>query len=186
MNSEKQWYAVYTRPKWEKKVAQMLSKRKIENFCPLNKQLRQWADRKKWVYEPLFTSYVFVYASEAEYLAVKQTEGILNFVYWLGKPAVINASEIVAIHDFLNQHHDVALEKMDVNVYDKVRIVDGPLRHREGDVLEVMHKCVKLYLPSLGYVMCAEVPKQNIEVVGRAAAFSNAMGASRQPLNRTA
>ena len=74
MHKANQWYAVYTRPRWEKKVASLLTKKKIENFCPLNKVVRQWADRKKTVYEPLFTSYVFVNTSETEMLkSDKQT-----------------------------------------------------------------------------------------------------------------
>jgi transcription antitermination factor NusG len=165
MNSDKRWHAVYTRPRWEKKVADLLSKRKIENFCPLNKVVRQWADRKKTVYEPLFSSYVFVHATEMEHLAIRQTDGILNFVYWLGQPAVIKDEEIDAIYRFLEEHDNVKLEKIHVNISDKVRIVHGPLANREGDVLEVKRKSVRVSLPSLGYDMIAEVAKSRIEVI---------------------
>ncbi len=165
MNNEKYWYAVYTRPRWEKKVSESLNKRNVENFCPLNKVVRQWADRKKTIYEPLFTSYVFVCAAEMDQLTIKKTDGILNFVYWLGKPAVIKNDEINAIKVFLEAHHDIRLEKINVNVSDKVRITDGPLMHLEGDVLEVKNKSVKVFLPSLGYAMVAEVSKSRIEMV---------------------
>ena len=165
MNSEKKWLAVYTRPRWEKKVADLLSRRKIENFCPLNKVVRQWADRKKTIYEPLFSSYVFVHAAEMEQLAIRQTDGILNFVYWLGQPAVIKDEEIKAISHFLEEHDNIQLEKINVNVSDKVRIVHGPLANREGDVLEVKKRSVRVSLPSLGYDMIAEVAKSRIEVI---------------------
>ena len=165
MALEKKWYAVYTKPRWEKKVAELLTKRRIENFCPLNKVVRQWADRKKTVLEPLFTSYVFVHASEQEHLAIKQTDGIVNLVYWLGAPAVIRDEEIEAIQDFLLDHTDVKLEKIAVNISDRVRITDGLLVHREGEVLEVKNKTVKVFLPSLGYTMVAEVAKDKIEVL---------------------
>ncbi|MEY4660481.1 MAG: hypothetical protein RLZZ42_433, partial [Bacteroidota bacterium] len=62
---KKKWFAVYTRSRCEKKVAQMLTKRGIVNYCPLNKKLRQWSDRKKYIFEPLFPSYVFVYIEES-------------------------------------------------------------------------------------------------------------------------
>jgi transcription antitermination factor NusG len=165
MITEKKWYAVYTRPRWEKKVAELLAKRKVEVFCPLNKVMRQWADRKKMVMEPLFTSYVFVRAEEAEYLTIKQTDGIINFVYWLGNPAVIKDDEIFAIKNFLSEHLNVKLEKVAINISDRVRITDGLLVHREGDVLEVKSKTVKILLPSLGYAMTAEVSKTKIEVI---------------------
>lgn len=165
MKTEKRWYAVYTKPRWEKKVADLLTRRKIDNYCPLNKAMRQWADRKKMVAEPLFTSYVFVHATEAEHLQIKQTDGIINLVYWLGSPAVIRDEEIEAIKEFLEEHINVQLEKIAINVADRVRITDGLLVHREGDVLEVKNKTVKLFLPSLGYTMIAEVCKEKIEVL---------------------
>lgn len=165
MEKKKQWYAVYTRPRWEKKVSDLLTKKKIDNYCPLNRVVRQWADRKKIVFEPLFTSYVFVYATPAEHLAIKQTDGILNFVYWLGQPAVIRDEEIDAIRQFLADYQDVQLEKTGVNVNDHVRISSGPLMWREGNVMEVKSKTVRVVLPSLGYAMVAEVEKSNVTLL---------------------
>lgn len=165
MATEKKWYAVYTKPRWEKKVAELLTKRRIENFCPLNKVVRQWADRKKTILEPLFTSYVFVNAAEAEQLTIKQTDGIISFVYWLGTPAVIKDEEIETIKNFLQEHTNVQLEKTEVNIADKVRITDGLLVHREGEVMEVKSKTLKVSLPSLGYMMIAEVSKSSVEVL---------------------
>ncbi len=165
METNKQWYAVYTRPRWEKKVASLLTKKRVENFCPLNKVVKQWADRKKIIEEPLFTSYVFVCADAAEQLAVRQTDGVLNFVYWLGKPAVIRDKEIDIIKSFLQLHKNVQLEKIDVSVNDQIRVVGGPLMMREGEIIEVKNKTVKVRLPSLGYAMYAEVEKSNVEIL---------------------
>ncbi len=165
MNSSKNWYAVYTRPKWEKKVAELLSKKRIENYCPLNKSVKQWSDRKKIVFEPLFTSYVFVYMNEADHLPVRQTEGILNFVYWLGKPAVIRNEEIDVIRNFLIENQNIKLEQIDVNLDDRVKIIGGPFMQWEGNVTEVRAKSVKVMLPSLGYALVAEVPKSRIEII---------------------
>lgn len=165
MDTNKKWYAVYTRPRWEKKVADLLTKKRVENYCPLNKVVRQWADRKKLIYEPLFTSYVFVHAVPQEHLLIKQTDGILNFVYWLGQPAVIRNDEIDAVKQFLDEYHDVQLEKIDVNMNDHVKITSGPLMSREGNVIEVRNRTVKVLLPSLGYAMTAEVEKTNVEII---------------------
>lgn len=165
MTTEKQWYAVYTRSRWEKKVSNLLNKKRIENFCPLNTVVRQWADRKKTVYEPLFTCYVFVYISEQEQLSIKQTDGILNFVHWLGKPAIIKTEEIDEVKRFLNEHENVKLEKIDVNMNDKVRITAGPLMQREGDVVQISNNTVKVHLPSLGYAIVAEIKKGDLEII---------------------
>ena len=173
MEANKKWYAVYTRPRWEKKIAEQLVKKHIESYCPLNKIVRQWADRKKLVLEPLFTSYVFVHTTPQEHLAIKQTDGILNFVYWLGQPAVIRDEEIDAVKQFLDEYHNVQLEKINVNIHDRVRISSGPLMAREGDVIEVRSKTVKVQLPTLGYALTAEVEKANVEVIQMSRSYSN-------------
>src|SRR5882757_8464671 len=163
--SGKSWYAVHTRPRWEKKVAGQLAKKRLEYYCPLNKVQRQWSDRKKIILEPLFTSYVFVRLSETEHLPVLQTDGVLSFVYWLKKPAVIRDEEIEAIRRFMNDYESVKLEKTEVNVNDRVRIIGGPLMEREGNIVEIKHKTVKVQLPSLGYTLTATIEKSNVEIL---------------------
>jgi len=161
----KKWYVVYTRPRWEKKVADLLFRKKIEYYCPLNKVHKQWSDRKKLVFEPLFTSYVFVRIDETEQLDVRLTDGVINFVYWLGKPAVIRNEEIDAIADFLNNYKAVKLEKTGVNLNDTVRIIGGPLVMQKGQVVSIKNKTVKVVLPSLGYMMHAEIETTNVEII---------------------
>ncbi|HYH16961.1 MAG TPA: UpxY family transcription antiterminator [Flavisolibacter sp.] len=158
MTPLKHWYAVYTRPRWEKKVADLLTRKEIENYCPLNKVKKQWADRKKIVYEPLFSSYVFVHVSSQELIPTKETEGVINFVHWQGKPAHIKQEEIDVIKQFLNEHESVSVERTDIiNPNDQIKIIQGPLMMREGKVLEVHHKTVKVLIPSLGFNLVAEV-----------------------------
>jgi transcription antitermination factor NusG len=162
---EENWYAVYTKPRWEKKVAELLNRQKIENYCPLNTVIRKWSDRKKKVSEPLFTSYVFVRITEGQHSQVRKTDGIVNLVYWLSKPAVIKDREIEAIREFLNEYKNVRLEKTQVNVNDMVRILRGPLTQYEGNVMSVKSNTVKVVLPSLGYLMVAEIEKTNVEII---------------------
>ena len=160
---ERLWYAVYTRPKNEKRVADLLERKSIEHYCPLHKVQKQWSDRKKVSLQPLFTSYVFVRLNGKELITVRETDGVINLVHWLSKPAVIRDEEIEAIKRFLNEHETVTLEKQKININDHVRISAGPLMMHEGRVVEIMHKTIKVSLPSLGYAMLAEVPLKNIE-----------------------
>src|SRR5206468_12120920 len=104
MDVKESWYVVYTKPRWEKKVADLLTRKGIESYCPLNKVKKQWHDRKKIISEPLFTSYVFVHISVHSHNNVLQTSGIINFVYWLGKPAVVRDDEIDTIKSFLDHY----------------------------------------------------------------------------------
>lgn len=159
------WYAVYTKPKWEKKVSELLSKKGIENYCPLNKVLKQWHDRKKWVEEPLFTSYVFVRLTKTELTEAKKTPGVINFVYWLGRPAAVRDEEIETIQQFLNEYSGVSLERTHIKVADSVQIRHGAFANQEGTVIEVLHKSIKVMLPSLGYALVAQVDKAHVEVL---------------------
>jgi len=165
MQGTKKWYAVYTRPRWEKKVSENLSKHEIENYCPINKVIRQWSDRKKMVLEPLFTSYVFVHVTEKEHTQLKKTSGVINLVYWLGKPAVIGDHEIETIKRFLSEHNNVRLEKTPIRVNDMVRVLNGPLMEHEGQITMVKNRTVKIVLPSMGYLMVAEVESANVELI---------------------
>lgn len=162
---ERNWYAIYTRSRWEKKVADLLSRKNIENFCPLNKVKKQWADRKKIVMEPLFTSYVFVRVSEMEHAQIRKTDGVINLVYWLGKPAIIRDNEIDIIHRFLGEHQNITVEKTPVNINDLVRVISGPLIEHEGHVVGIKSKTVKIILPSLGYMLSAEVETAKVEII---------------------
>lgn len=162
---KKTWYAVYTKSRCEKKVASLLAKKKVEHYCPLNRVVKQWSDRRKLVFEPLFTSYVFVKATDAEMATIRQTNDVINFVYWLGRPAVIKDIEIESMQNFLDEYSNVQLEKTVVNVSDLVRITNGPLMEMEGSIVSIQNNKVKVSLPSLGYQLTAEVKKSNVEVL---------------------
>ena len=160
------WYVLYTKSRCEKKVADLLSKRNVENYCPLNRVYRQWSDRKKMVTEPLFNSYVFIHSCEDELNTIKRlSTNIVNVVYWLGKPAIIRNEEIEQIRYFLNEYSNVTIEKQPVRMNEIVRIIKGPFRNLEGTVAEIKNNMVVLSLPTLGYNMMAEVDASNIEIL---------------------
>ena len=66
---------------------------------------------------------------------------------------------------FLGSYKEVQLEKVRIMPQDSVQIINGPLMNREGKVLEVYHKSVKVILPSLGYAMVAHLEKSSVEVI---------------------
>lgn len=158
----KKWLAVYTRPRWEKKVNQLLAEKGIESYCPLNKIRRKWSDRYKIIEEPLFKSYVFVKVSEDERKDVRLTNGAINFVYWDGKPAVIKEREIAAIRRFLDEYEYVEARQVEIKVKQRVRITNGTLMDQQGTVLDVRKKTVKVAIDSLGYILIAYIDKTKL------------------------
>ncbi len=159
------WFAVYTRPRWEKKVHSLLTAKGIESYCPLNKVRRKWSDRMKTVEEPLFKSYVFVKVTEEGRTPVRMTDGVVNFVYWNSKPAVIKEKEIQTIKKFLDEYSDVSVVKMELKPNERVLVTAGPLMDKEGKVLEVKNKVAKVVIESLGSVLIADIDKRKLIAV---------------------
>lgn len=157
--------AIYTRPRWEKKVNSILQEKGFESYCPLNKVRRKWSDRIKVVEEPLFKSYVFVKISDKERSAVRLINGTLNFVYWDGKPAVIKDREIVTIKRFLDEYENVEARPMEIKLNQRVRITNGTLMDQEGKVIDIRHKKVKVAIDSLGYILVAYIERSKLSSV---------------------
>ena len=116
----------------------------------------------KVVEEPLFKSYVFVKVDNNDRIAVRMTNGAINFVYWDGKPAVIKEKEINAIKRFLNEYENVEANPVDLKVNQRVRITNGTLMDKEGKVLDVRHKTVKVAIESLGYILVAYIERTKL------------------------
>jgi transcription antitermination factor NusG len=161
----RKWHAVYTKPRWEKKVNAMFIAKGITSYCPLNKVRRKWSDRTKLVEEPLFKSYVFVHVNEEEQSKVRMVNGVLNYVYWSGKPAVVKDSEIDIIKKFMNEYEEVESHPVKLTARQRVRIEAGLLMHQEGVVQKVMHNKVEVIIESLGYVLVATINKKNVQPV---------------------
>ena len=159
------WFAIYTKPRWEKKVNQLLTDKGVECYCPLNKVKRKWSDRTKTIEEPLFKSYVFVKVTEEERTKVRLTNGVVNFVYWNGKPAIVREKEIQTIKLFLDEHENVQVRPMDLTVQQRVLITSGTFMDRTATVLDVRKKEVKVSIDSLGYELVALIDKNKIALL---------------------
>lgn len=159
------WYAVYTKPRWEKKVAKLLDEKGVENYCPLNKVVKQWSDRKKVVMEPIFKSYVFVRVEDKDKFELKNISGILNFVYWLGKPAIVRDEDIDTIRKFLNEFGEVTVSEIDqFKVNARVRVKQGIMMNYQGLLVEVMGNKAKVRIESMGIYLFAQFDKKNLEL----------------------
>jgi len=162
-NSAKKWYALYTRPGCEKKVANLLSRKNIENYCPMKRHLN---GRKKVILEPLFNSYVFVQITETvDVEQIRKTDSVVNFVYWLGKPAVIQDEEIEIMKRFMNEYANVKMERIPFDADGMARAIEGSQAENKAHMVSVKNNTVKIALPSLGYIMLAEVENSNVELI---------------------
>jgi transcriptional antiterminator RfaH len=146
---EKKWFVVYTRPQQELKVAEQLSAMGITNYCPTITLVKQYSDRKKKVTKPLLSSYVLVELEENQRNKVFSCSGIVRYLFFLGKPAVVPAFEIDLMQDHLNGvYNDIKVTTLSVG--DSHTITQGPFSGVLGKVVETDNTKVKLELASLG------------------------------------
>ena len=156
---------MYTKPRWEKKVAALLTEKGVENYCPLNRVSKKWSDRKKVVLEPLFKGYVFVALALTNKWEIKNTEGILNFVHWNGKPAVVKEKEINIIKKFLQEFDDIIVSNSNPLPNDVVEVKQGLLMNFKGIVLEVTGNSAKVKIEGMGLTLTAVFDKKNLEKI---------------------
>ena len=146
------WFAIYTRPKNEKKVAEQLFKLGIDVYCPMVSQIKQWSDRKKKVESPLISSYVFVNLEEKERNKVFEVPGIVRYLYWLGKPAIIQDNEIASLKESLKGIL-TSVEVEGIQPGDSLTITNGPFQGKEGIVSQVEKNKIRLVLKELGVLI---------------------------------
>jgi transcription antitermination factor NusG len=156
------WYAVYTRPRCEKKVADFFTKKKIESYCPFNSSARQWGG-KKAATTPIFPSFVFARLGEAQLQDVRKVEGVVNLAYWLNNPIVIRDIEIEMIKRFLEEHGNVQVEAIPVDLKAIVKVSYENLQSQETIFENIT--LIKLLLPSIGRALIASTNAEQIKVI---------------------
>lgn len=135
------WYAVYTRPRFEKKIEKFLQEKNIQCYLPMVKTLRQWSDRRKWVDMPLFNSYIFVYAELAQdKYEILSIPGVVRFISFDGSPVEIPAQQIEKIQWVLST--DIVSEPLNEMIApgSRVEIIKGPLRGMRAEMVHYNNK----------------------------------------------
>ena len=161
-----EWYAVYTRPRFEKQVAQRLNEQGIEAYLPLIKTMRQWSDRKKMVEIPLFSSYVFVQIDRRFYDAVLQTLGVVKYITFEGKAATIPQDQINNLKIIVNSDVEVETTWKPKKKGDKVVVTAGSLKGLKGELIsDGGRKKVLIRIDSIDQNLTVEVHNSLIEPI---------------------
>ena len=146
---EKKWFVVYTRPQQELKVAEQLTALGITNYCPTITVVKQYSDRKKKVNKPLLSYYVMVYLEENKREKAFACLGVVRYLFFQGKPAIVPAFQIDLMKDHLNGiYNDIKLATFSVG--ERYTINEGPFSGICGKVVQTDNTKVKLELASLG------------------------------------
>lgn len=157
------WFVIYTKSRYEKKVAEELIERGIDAYCPTIKKVRQWSDRKKIVELPLFNSYVFVQLEESERAKVFGVPGFVRYLFWLQKPAIVRDEEIEAIRYYLDDFDHSKISVVPLREKEYIRIKSGILTDKVGEVISQQGRKVAIFLEELGFKMEIDISKTEVE-----------------------
>ena len=168
---ERNWLIITTKQKQEKKVAEFLTKKGIQNFCPIVKVERKQGSKRIVEDQPLFTSFVFVSVNETEMQIVRKAPSFINMVFWLSKPIIIKQEEINAIKMMAENYLNIRLEKTKVCINENISLIEENITDFKSNVMSITHKGITVTLPSLGYKIIGNREKSNEPIKEKNTAF---------------
>ena len=144
------WHVLYTKPRHEIKTLERLVQNGFEVYCPMKTTLKQWSDRKKKVSEPLLPSYIFIKITEKERPAPLKDPSVLNYIFWLGKPAIIRDDEIDTLKGFISKDKAQEFEVRKLKIGSEIVINTGLIKSEDAIVKSVSNNHLTAELKELG------------------------------------
>ena len=144
------WHVLYTKPRHEIKALERLAQNGFEVYCPMKKTLKQWSDRKKKVSEPLLPSYIFIKTTEKKRAIPLKDPSVLNYIFWLGKPAIVRESEIDALKGIISKDKIQEFEIRQLNIGDKIQINNGQIKSKKAAIKFISNNYITAELIELG------------------------------------
>jgi transcription antitermination factor NusG len=152
------WHVLYTKPRHEIKALERLAQNGFEVYCPMKTTLKQWSDRKKKVSEPLLPSYIFIKTTEKEREIPLKDPSVLNYIFWLGKPAIVRDSEINTLKGIINKEKVQEFEIIKLKTGDKIEIKKGLIKSKNAIIKTVSNNYVTAELIELGMTIVLKKP----------------------------
>ena len=170
LNVENSWYALYTRSRHEKRVAETLAQRGFDTYLPTIPRVSVWHDRKKTVLWPLFPAYVFVRFRPADATKVLAIPGSVQVIGVAGRPAPIPDEEIENVRLFASclaeTGGEVPKSTPSIELGERVLVQSGPFAGIRGVVLEhrgVERVLIQIGLSVIGQSLKVELDAESLE-----------------------
>jgi transcription antitermination factor NusG len=161
--AEGHWYALYTCPRHEKRVAEQIEQRSISCFLPVYRSVRRWKDRRKELELALFPGYVFVRIDLKDRLRVLQLTSVVRFVSFNGQPVPLPEGEVESLMNGLSS--GICAEPHPyLRVGRRVRVRNGPMAGMQGILVRRKDRFrVVLSLDLIMRSVAVEVDESDIE-----------------------
>ena len=161
---EKQWFAIRTQLRCEKRVLHYLEMKEVEAFLPLQKYTRKWGRRIAQVEKPLINNYVFVKITLSDYLKVIDTQFVYGFVKFGDQIVNIPESEINFIKKVIGEYNDIEIQSEDILTGDEIEIIGGELTGLKAKLVEKKGKNkVLVELQSVGVGLLIDIDARYIQ-----------------------
>ena len=144
------WHVLYTKPRHEVKALERLVQNGFEVYCHMKTTLKQWSDRKKKVIEPLLPSYIFIKTTEKKRATPLTDPSIINYIFWLGKPAIIRDTEIDTLKGIISKDKVQEFEVRKLKVGDEIDIIKGQIKGKNATIKSISNNYIKAELRELG------------------------------------
>ena len=144
------WHVLYTKPRHEIKALERLVQNGFEVYCPMKTTLKQWSDRKKKVSEPLLPSYLFIKTIEKNRAIPLTDPSVLNYIFWLGKPAIVREYEIDTLKGIISKDKVQEFEIRQLNIGDKIDINKGQIKSKNAIIKTISNNYITAELKELG------------------------------------
>ena len=144
------WYILHTKPRSEKKVEEKLLSMGINAYCPTRNEIRLWSDRKKRIQVPVLPSMVLVNIEDKDINRVFECTGVLRYMFWLGKRAIVRQNEVDILKRYLKGDYNFVNSKLsEIKVGDNFSL--SSFNNETGIVNRISNNNIWIYLKSIGY-----------------------------------
>lgn len=164
--SSARWYIFYCASRAEKKAAKTLLSSGYEVFLPVIGSLRKWSDRKKWVEQPLFPGYLFVWVTPENISTVTRIPGIVGPLRLALNYGYLLPHEVETIKRMLASGYTVEIVRHEILPGERVMVDDGPLRGLSGICMgEAGDKYLYVQIETLDKAIRAKIPAAALRVL---------------------
>lgn len=147
------WTVAHTKPRCEKKLANLLTAERMAHFLPLLESVRQYEGRIRPSFKPLFPGYVFLRLPHERRARVFQQDLIARLLPVDDEPRLLQ--QLAEVHAVVHSGLTVALAPL-MKRGARVRVTAGPLQGLEGQVDDPSRPA--------GIVLAVDVLRQGIHV----------------------
>ena len=145
------WNGIYTKSRSEKKVEERLKNIGTEAYCPVRTEVKFWSDRKKSILVPVLPSMVLVKIEKNKRNQVFDIPGVVRYMFWLKKHAVVRDSEVDSLKLLLESNNIIEQNVASYNVGDEIKI--SSFEDQLGIIKKISKNQIWVVLKQLGYVI---------------------------------